>query len=120
MRITVKVRGMDDVLRGVNPAKYKKPINQTVEKHAMLQANDASQRAPVDSGALAASIPASISPIAGVAVGWSYGSPLIYAAVQEYTHATKKGFLRKSAFEGEPLLVKNLEGVVQKVATGDW
>lgn len=119
MSIRVVIKGKAGVLRAHNPERYKKPIAQTVEKHTRLQANKASDRAPVDTGLLAGSIPASVKPINGDQTAWSYGSPVIYADVQEFTHKTKKGFMRKTAFEGEQPFVEDINKTVQRVARGN-
>ncbi|MDM5188613.1 hypothetical protein QUF99_15190 [Bacillus sp. DX4.1] len=118
MKVSVRIKGMDGIQRMNNSDRYKTPIANTVEKHARLQANTASNRAPVDTGLLAGSIPPSVKPIKEDKTGWSYGSPVEYAAVQEYTHKTKKGFMRKTAFEGEQPLVSDLEKTVQRTARG--
>jgi hypothetical protein len=118
MGIRVIVKGQANVLRAHNPEKYKKPIAQTVEKHTRLQANQASNRAPILFGPLSASIPASVKMVVGAKIIGTYGSPLIYAAVQEFTHKTKKGFMRKTAFEGEQPFVEDVNKTVQRVAKG--
>ena len=118
MRIGARIKGMEDIYRMANPDRYKTPVANTVEKHTRLQANTASNRAPVDSGNLAGSIPPSVKPIKEDKTGWSYGSPVIYADVQELTHKTKKGFMSKTAFEGEQPLVSDLEKAVGRVARG--
>lgn len=118
MKVSVRIKGMEDIYRMANPDRYKTPVANTVEKHARLQANTASNRAPVESGDLAGSIPPSVKAFNGEKTGWSYGSEVEYAAVQEYTHKTKKGFMRKTMFEGEQPLVSDLEKTVQRTARG--
>ncbi|MED2185735.1 hypothetical protein [Bacillus wiedmannii] len=118
MRIKVVVKGQAAVLKAHNPNRYKKPIEQTVEKHTRLQANKASNRAPILFGPLSESIPASVKMVVGSRIIGTYGSPLIYAAVQEFTHKTKKGFMRKTAFEGEKPFVEDINETVQSVAKG--
>ncbi|EMN7726861.1 hypothetical protein PDQ36_23800 [Bacillus cereus] len=118
MRIRVVVKGKSNVLKAHNPNRYKTPIEQTVEKHTRLQANQASNRAPILHGPLSESIPASVKMIVGARIIGTYGSPLIYAAVQEFTHKTKKGFMRKTAFEGEQPFVEDINKTVQRVAKG--
>ncbi|SDC21662.1 hypothetical protein SAMN04487767_101498 [Bacillus wiedmannii] len=118
MGIRVVIKGKADVLRAINPERYKTPIAQTVEKHTRLQANQASNRAPILWGPLSESIPASVKMVVGAKIIGTYGSPLIYAAVQEFTHKTKKGYMRKTAFEGEQPFVEDLSKTVQRVAKG--
>ncbi|MCU4797012.1 hypothetical protein OB971_18205 [Bacillus cereus] len=118
MGIRVVIKGKTDVLRAINPERYKTPIVQTVEKHTRLQANQASNRAPILWGPLSESIPASVKMVVGAKIIGTYGSPLIYAAVQEFTHKTKKGYMRKTAFEGEQPFVEDLSQTVQRVAKG--
>ncbi|KEK22470.1 hypothetical protein [Bacillus gaemokensis] len=118
MKIGARIKGMEDIYRMTNPDRYKTPVANTVEKHARLQANTASNRAPFDNGLLAGSIPPSVKAFNGDQTGWSYGSPVEYAAVQEYTHKTKKGFMRKTMFEGEQPLVSDLAKTVKRTARG--
>ncbi|MEK4409370.1 hypothetical protein COF37_25975 [Bacillus wiedmannii] len=118
MGIRVVIKGKADVLRAINPERYKTPIAQTVEKHTRLQANQASNRAPILWGPLSESIPASVKMVIGAKIIGTYGSPLIYAAVQEFTHKTKKGFMRKTTFEGEKPFVDDINKTVQRVAKG--
>ncbi|PFN86350.1 hypothetical protein COJ67_16505 [Bacillus thuringiensis] len=118
MKVSTRIKGMEAIYRMANPDRYKTPVANTVEKHARLQANTASNRAPVESGNLAGSIPPSVKAFNGDKTGWSYGSEVEYAAVQEYTHKTKKGFMRKTMFEGEQPLVSDLEKTVQRIARG--
>ncbi|RWQ72553.1 hypothetical protein [Bacillus cereus] len=118
MKISARIKGMEDIYRMANSDRYKTPVAKTVEKHARLQANTASNRAPVESGNLAGSIPPSVKAFDGDKTGWSYGSEVEYAAVQEYTHKTKKGFMRKTMFEGEQPLVSDLEKTVQRTVRG--
>ncbi|WP_306008105.1 hypothetical protein [Bacillus sp. MMSF_3353] len=118
MKVKVVVKGQAAVLKAHNPNRYKKPIEQTVEKHTRLQANQASNRAPILFGPLSESIPASVKMLVGAKIIGTYGSPLIYAAVQEFTHKTKKGFMRKTAFEGEKPFVEDINKTVQLVAKG--
>ncbi|MGG0150704.1 hypothetical protein [Bacillus mycoides] len=118
MKVSARIKGLENIYRMNNPDRYKTPVANTVEKHARLQANTASNRAPVESGNLAGSIPPSVKAFNGDKTGWSYGSEVEYAAVQEYTHKTKKGFIRKTMFEGEQPLVSDLEKTMQRTARG--
>ncbi|MDA2116702.1 hypothetical protein PDN31_15235 [Bacillus cereus] len=118
MKVSARIKGMDNVYRMKNPDRYKTPVANTVEKHTRLQANKASNRAPVEFGTLSGSIPPSVKPLNGDKTGWLYGSDVEYAAVQEYTHKTKKGFMRKTMFEGEQPLVTDLEKAIQRTARG--
>ncbi|KZE04122.1 Phage protein [Bacillus mycoides] len=118
MKVSARIKDLENIYRMNNPERYKTPVANTVEKHARLQANTASNRAPVESGNLAGSIPPSVKAFNGDKTGWSYGSEVEYAAVQEYTHKTKKGFMRKTMFEGEQPLVSDLEKTMQRTARG--
>lgn len=118
MGISVVIKGKSNVLKAHNPERYKIPIAQAVEKHTRLQANQASNRAPILWGPLSESIPASVKVVVGARIIGTYGSPLIYAAVQEFTHKTKKGFMRKTAFEGEQPFVEDINKTVQRVSKG--
>lgn len=96
MNINIKVKGLDKVmkdfsLRGVQ-AQYR--VDKVTETYTRKMANESTKMAPVDTGALRASIAASPRRLQ---VGtWEYGSHLPYARRQEYEHKTKRGFIRKA------------------------
>ena len=98
MNINIKVKGLDKVmkdfsLRGVQ-AQYR--VDKVTETYTRKMANESTKMAPVDTGALRASIAASPRRLQ---VGtWEYGSHLPYARRQEYEHYAKKGFIRKSVW----------------------
>lgn len=95
--IRIKAQGLGDARRklGLNASiKLRERIDNTTEKAVRQMANDSAKMAPVKDNILRPSIPASVKKEAEMS--WSYGSNVPYARVQEYTHATKKGFFRKS------------------------
>ena len=98
MNINIKVKGLDKVmndfsLRGVQ-AQYR--VDKVTETYTRKMANESTKMAPVDTGALRASIAASPRRLQ---VGtWEYGSHLPYARRQEYEHKTKRGFIRKAVW----------------------
>lgn len=98
MRVNIKVSGLDKVMndfttRGVQ-AQYR--ADKVTETYTRKMANESAKMAPVDTGALRASIAASPRRLK---VGtWEYGSHLPYARRQEYEHWSKKGFIRKSVW----------------------
>ncbi|EOW9526580.1 hypothetical protein ACO11K_000161 [Bacillus cytotoxicus] len=106
MRITTNTRGLDSLLRRLDPSKYERAIAPVVEKHARLQANTAANRAPVDSGLLSNSIQSSPKQLSKL--NWSYGANVPYAQRQEYEHRTKKGFIRKTVFEGRKAFIGDI------------
>ena len=55
--------------------------------------------------------------VVGARIIGTYGSPLIYAAVRIYAQ-NQKGFMRKTAFEGEQPFVEDISKTVQRVAKG--
>src|SRR5690625_864356 len=96
--MNVKVHGVDKVMQGFSEkalaAQYR--ADKVTETYTRKMANESGGMAPVDTGDLRASIIASPRRI-GPAT-WQYGSELPYARRQEYEHATKKGFIRKSVW----------------------
>lgn len=98
MNFNVKVEGLDKVmqkftLKGIQAQGNAEKITET---YTRKMANESAANAPVKSGDLRASITSSPRRI-GPAT-WEYGSELPYARRQEYEHASKKGFIRKSVW----------------------
>ena len=88
MRINVKVQGLDAVLKDFSA--------KVTETYTRKMANESAAMAPVLSGDLRASIAA--SPRRLKLATWEFGSSLPYARRQEYEHASRKGFIRKSVW----------------------
>jgi hypothetical protein len=99
MARTIRISGIDDVLQnlGVQGAReLQYDLDQVVERSARTMANDAAHNAPYKTGKLASSIPPSVEKLDEM--HWQFGSDVEYATRQEYEHATKKGFFRKSVW----------------------
>ncbi len=98
MKMNVKVQGVDKIMRDFSQrglaAQYR--ADKVTETYARKMANESAEMAPVDSGDLRASIAASPERLANAV--WQYGSDLPYARRQEYEHASRKGFIRKSVW----------------------
>lgn len=98
MRINIRAQGIDEVMRRftLNGIQAQGNADRITETYARKMANESAEMAPVDSGDLRASIIA--SPRRLQPGTWEYGSELPYARRQEYEHASKKGFIRKSVW----------------------
>lgn len=75
-------------------ANTEKAVGNTVETYARKMASDAAHNAPILDGYLKGSLAS--SPEKVTITEWTFGSDLPYARRQEYEHASKKGFVRKS------------------------
>ena len=99
MRINVKVQGVESLYKKFTQdalaAQYR--ADKVTETYARKMANDSAAMAPVKSGDLRANIAA--SPRRYSLNTWEFGSALPYARRQEYEHASKKGFIRKSVYK---------------------
>lgn len=116
MRIRVNTRGLDSLIRRLDPSKYGRAIEPVVEKHARLQANTAANRVPFESGLLSNSIQSSPKRLSKL--NWSYGTDVPYAQRQEYEHRTKKGFIRKTVFEGRQVFIRDIKNAVRNASRG--
>lgn len=98
MKFSVKVQGIEKVMQGFSQkdlaAQYR--ADKVTETYTRKMANESAAMAPVDSSALRNSIVASPERLGNAL--WQYGSELPYAQRQEYEHASKKGFIRKSVW----------------------
>ena len=98
MRINVKVQGLDAVMKDFSAKgiQAQNRADKVTETYTRKMANESAAMAPVDSGDLRASIAA--SPRRLKLATWEFGSSLPYARRQEYEHASRKGFIRKSVY----------------------
>lgn len=97
MKITTKAVGVKEVLKRFEnfyDAGTEKAVGDTVETYARKMAADAAGNAPILDGFLKGSLAS--SPEAESITVWTFGSDLPYARRQEYEHATKKAFVRRS------------------------
>ena len=99
MRITIKATGVKEALERIgNPDELIKKLDEVTEQNTRLMANNAASKAPVDTGLLRSSIPASVEKEQEMV--WQFGSNVPYARRQEYEHRSKKAFFRRSLWEG--------------------
>jgi len=98
VKFNVKVQGVDNVINNfwLRGTKARMAADKVTETYTRKMANESGKMAPVDTGDLRASIIASPEKLDDAL--WQYGSDLPYANIQEYEHATKKGFIRKSVW----------------------
>lgn len=103
MKIDVNVAGIDKVLKMLNKRlgeETVKDIDNITEAYTRKMAGEAAEHAPVKSGDLKGSITESPKPSSEPHY-WEYGSALEYAVIQEYTHKTRKAFIRRSIWDNE-------------------
>jgi|SRR5690625_588324 len=95
-QIKVSVKGLDKVMNDFTKLglKAQDKADKTSEKYARKMANESGDNAPVKTGDLRANLLASPRRIRKGT--WEFGGTLPYTRRQEYEHATKKGFIRKS------------------------
>lgn len=94
---TVKVTGVEDLVRQLDVRHVEREANQVTKTYAMKMAVAAALNAPRKDGWLKNSL---ISSVKMESMGvWSFGSNLPYALRQEYEHKTKKGFVRKAVWK---------------------
>ncbi|MFC3344984.1 HK97 gp10 family phage protein [Paenibacillus abyssi] len=91
---------------------FERQIDNEVEKAALRVVNGAREEAPRDTGQLANSI--SVVDAETKMFERTVGTDLPYAAIQEFEHATKRGFLRKSLFNERTQLRKALRKLLGK------
>ncbi len=99
MNFNVKVEGLEKTIKqlGIRAGREAiRDVEKITETYARKMANEAAIAAPIDSGQLKGSIVASPKKVRGEKAVWQWGSNLEYARVQEYTHPTSKGFIRRS------------------------
>lgn len=98
MNIHVKVDGLDDLMKKFSLAGLKAQGNadKVTETYTRKMANEAGAAAPVLDNLLRPNLIASPRRI-GPAL-WEFGGTLEYTRIQEYEHATKKGFIRKAVW----------------------
>ncbi len=96
--MNVKVQGVNKVINSfsLRGTKARMRADKVTETYTRKMANESGKMAPVDTHALQNSIIASPEKLDDAL--WQYGSDLPYANIQEYEHATKKGFIRKAVW----------------------
>ncbi|GGP13564.1 HK97 gp10 family phage protein [Oceanobacillus neutriphilus] len=97
----VTVEGLDKVMNDFSDKgrRAQDRADKVTETYTRKMANEASGNAPVKTGDLRADIAASPKRLGKAS--WQYGSTLDYAEIQEFTHRSKKGFIRKSIWDNE-------------------
>ena len=97
-KINISVQGLDSVMKDFSLAgiKAQGAADKVTETYTRKMANNSADMAPVKSGDLRADLLA--SPRRLQPGTWQYGGTLPYTRRQEYEHASKKGFIRKSVY----------------------
>lgn len=118
-RYSVKFRGLDEVKRnlGVSSSmKMKRNIDDDLDEGIHDMAETSSDMAPVETGALKASILASVRKVSRHK--YMYGSHLPYAQRQEYEHDTKKGYFRRSVYKEAPQIYSKIRTTIKRNLNG--
>lgn len=114
VRFTVRATGVREAIERLgNPDELIRELDRVTERHARLMANEASHAAPVDTGRLASSIPASVEKEHDMS--WIFGSDVVYAQRQEYEHRTKKGFFRKALWNGRASFQEDVQNTIRNL-----
>lgn len=109
MNYRLEIKGANEIINKLAKKSEQafEASDKITEAYARKMANDSAGMAPVDKGALQASIASSPKKL-GPAL-WQYGSDLPYARRQEYEHKSKKGFIRKSVYTNESQYIERLK-----------
>lgn len=119
MKFNVKVTGINEVreklgARAANDLEDALDLDIGVETRKM--ANAGADRAPIETGALKASIRYSTRRDGSMA--YHFGSYLPYALRQEYEHKTKSPFLRTAYWDGIPDTARTIRATLRKKLGG--
>src|SRR5690625_4019017 len=115
MSVKIDVRGVEQALRRLRGARTEliDGLDGETEKAALRAANEAAELAPRRDGHLKNSITA--SPKRLKLMTWEIGSDRPYARRQEYEHATRKGFFRKSLASEKIRYEGGIKAVLKRV-----
>lgn len=114
MKLHVKVDGLDAIMRKFSEAgkKAQGVADKVTETYTRKMANEAGAAAPVLDNLLRPNLIASPRRI-GPAL-WEFGGTLAYTRIQEYEHASKKGFIRKAVWDNRTPYREKLREEVAK------
>lgn len=118
-RYRVEITGINDVLNhlGTSSARrMKRNIDDDLEEGIRQMAETSAEYAPVDTGALKASIVASVRKLSRH--HYMYGSILPYAQRQEYEHKTKGRFLYRSVMKEAPEIKSKIAMTIKRNLNG--
>lgn len=119
MRYKIRVTGIDEIERklGVRAASsLKDAIDTDLGVETRKTAMDAADRAPVETGALQASI--RFSTRRDGEMKYHFGSYMPYALRQEYEHKSKSPFLRRAYWNSHPRIAKTIKATIIKRLKG--
>ncbi|MBC2037872.1 hypothetical protein LAX75_13180 [Listeria cossartiae] len=114
MNINFKIEVKPSLENKLDIDKYISLISEETERQVHESSNKTARNAPRKSGALANSFPASVEMTSEVQ--GQYGSDLDYAGIQEYTHKTKSGFVRKTVQEDAPAYRDKLKAAIKRAS----
>ena len=115
LKFNVTVTGINEVrdklgAKAANDLELALDLDIGVETRKM--ANDAANRAPIETGALKASI--RYSTRRDGSMSYHFGSYLPYALRQEYEHKSKSPFLRQAYWDGIPETARAIRATLKK------
>lgn len=115
MRVKIEVSGINEVRRklGIKAAEgLGDALDIDVGVETRKMANKGADNAPVETGALKASI--RYSTRRDGKMKWHFGSYLPYALRQEYEHKTKNAYLRRAYFGGHKPAAEEFKLTIQR------
>lgn len=115
LKFNVKVTGINEVrnklgVRAAGGLEDALDLDIAVETRKM--ANKAADNAPIETGALKASI--RYSTRRDGSMSYHFGSYLPYALRQEYEHKSKAPFMRTAYWDGIPATAKTIRATIKK------
>ncbi|ENM1174627.1 HK97 gp10 family phage protein [Listeria monocytogenes] len=114
MKVDFQIKFDSSLQSKLDMDKYINSFSEATERQVHESSNKTARNAPRKSGALANSFPASVEMTSDLQ--GQFGSDLDYAGIQEYTHKTKSGFVRKTVQEDAPAYRNKLKAAVKRTS----
>lgn len=115
MKFNVKVTGINEVRNKLGAraaSELEGALDLDIGVGTRKIANQAADNAPIETGALKASI--RYSTRRDGSMSWHFGSYLPYALRQEYEHKTKNAYMRRAWWAGTPELAAEIRATLKK------
>lgn len=112
IRYRIRSKGIDRLIDRLDPAKLEAKVEGTLAVGVQKMAIQAYKNAPVETGALRASILRSVQRDGDLE--YIFGSYMPYAQRQEYEHKTKRMYLHRAIWVNEVPLRREFEQTVKK------
>lgn len=112
LRMKIRSKGFDALIDRLDPGKLEAKIQTTMHVGVQRMAIDAYKFAPVETGALRASILRSVQHDRDI--DYIFGSYMPYAQRQEYEHKTRKMYLHRAVWTNIVPLKKDLAKTIRR------